>query len=127
MPTVDSAAVAAIAGAYHGAPFDVLGIHSATAEGKPALAVRAWQPQAQAVSVKRGADLIPMERVHPEGFFEAVLPGEAEFFRYQLSITLLDGVPGVAFAVWAPNALVFSQLDQSVVRAGAVGGDRFGA
>src|SRR5574341_1070020 len=149
MPTVDSAAVAAIAGAYHGAPFDVLGIHSATAEGKPALAVRAWQPQAQAVSVKRGADLIPMERVHPEGFFEAVFPGEAEFFGYQLSITLLDGatylaedpyrfppvltefdlhlfaegthfqlydklgahplvhdgVPGVAFAVWAPNAL----------------------
>ncbi len=149
MPTVDSAAIAAIAGAYHGAPFDVLGIHLATVEGKPALAVRTWQPQARAVSVKRGADLIPMERVHPEGFFEAVLPGEAEFFRYQLSITLLDGatylaedpyrfppvltefdlhlfaegthfqlydklgahplvhdgVPGVAFAVWAPNAL----------------------
>jgi 1,4-alpha-glucan branching enzyme len=155
MPTVNSAAIAAIAGAYHGAPFDVLGIHSVTAEGKPALAVRAWQPQAQAVSVKRGADLIPMERVHPEGFFEAVFPGEAEFFRYQLSIALPggtddpagrlyviedpyrfppvltefdlhlfaegthfqlydklgahpivhDGVPGVAFAVWAPNAL----------------------
>jgi 1,4-alpha-glucan branching enzyme len=91
MPTADSAAVAAIAGAYHGAPFDTLGIHSVTVEGKPALAVRAWQPQAQAVAIQRGEALIPMERIHPEGFFEAVFPGETEFFRYQLAITLPDG------------------------------------
>ncbi len=90
MPTTDPAAIAAIVGAYHGAPFDVLGIHSTTAAGKPALAVRAFLPQARAVAVKRGEDLHPMECVHPEGFFEAVFPGESEFFGYQLFVTLHD-------------------------------------
>ena len=89
-----------------------------------------------------------MQRVHAEGVFEALFPGETEFFRYQLEITSLDGhtyvtedpyryppvltefdlylfgegnhfrlydklgahliehdgVRGVVFAVWAPNA-----------------------
>jgi len=35
--------------------------------------------------------LFPMERVHPEGVFEAVFAGETEFFPYQLAVTLSDG------------------------------------
>jgi 1,4-alpha-glucan branching enzyme len=35
--------------------------------------------------------LFPMERIHPEGVFEAVFAGETEFFPYQLSVTLPDG------------------------------------
>jgi 1,4-alpha-glucan branching enzyme len=96
MPTIDPAAIAAIAGAYHGAPFDVLGIHSATINGKPGLAVRAFLPQAQMVSVKRDDELRLMERLHPDGFFEAAFPGESEFFAYQLEITLYDGATHLA-------------------------------
>jgi 1,4-alpha-glucan branching enzyme len=96
MPTVAAAAIAAIAGAYHGAPFDILGLHSVTVNGTPGLAVRAFLPQAQAVSVKRGDDLRPMERLHPDGFFEAVFPAEREFFGYQLALTHYDGTTLVA-------------------------------
>src|SRR6266571_5145186 len=90
--TVDPAAMAAIAGAYYSTPFDVLGMHPVAIDGKPAFSIRTFQPQALAVSVKRDGKLYGMGRVHPDGFFEAIFPGETEPFRYQLSITL-HGAP----------------------------------
>jgi 1,4-alpha-glucan branching enzyme len=98
MPTVSTAAVAAIAGAYHGAPFEVLGPQAVKVEGaeEPAIAVRAYLPGAKAVAVKRGEVLHPMERAHAHEFFEAVFPGEAEPFPYQLSITWHDGATTLA-------------------------------
>jgi len=33
----------------------------------------------------------PMERIHPEGVFEAFFAGETELFPYQLAVTLSDG------------------------------------
>ncbi len=150
MPTtVDPADIAAIAGATHGAPFDVLGQHAITSDSRPAVAIRAFQPQAASVSVRRGEALHPMAPAEDEpGFFEVVFRGESDFAPYQLQITLPDGksyvqedpyrfgpvltefdlylfgegkhyelyeklgahvvehegVPGVVFAVWAPNA-----------------------
>src|SRR5207248_9690523 len=137
-------------GAYHGAPFDVLGQHVVTVAGAPALAIRTFQPQAANVSVLRGQALYPMAPAEAEpSFFEVVFPGETELAPYQLLITLPDGtssvkedpyrfgpvlsefdlylfgegkhyelyeklgahviehqgVLGVVFAVWAPNAL----------------------
>jgi 1,4-alpha-glucan branching enzyme len=152
--SVSSDVMAAIVGGYCSTPFDVLGMHAIALGGEPALSVRTFQPQAVAVSLKRGGYLHPMDRVHPDGFFETILPGEAELFRYQLLISLPaaagipvphqyeiedpycyppvladhdlqlftegthfrlyeklgaqiiehNGVPGVCFAVWAPNA-----------------------
>ena len=147
--TVDPANLAAIAGAYHGAPFDILGQHKVTVAGKPALAIRTFQPQAMSVSVQRGQALHPMATDEAEpGFFEAIFSGETELSAYQIQITLPDGriytqedpyrygpvlsefdlylfgegkhyelyeklgahvlvhegVAGVVFAVWAPNA-----------------------
>ncbi|MGH2521302.1 MAG: GlgB N-terminal domain-containing protein, partial [Anaerolineales bacterium] len=153
MPTatdiaLKNGAIAAIVGGYHGTPFDVLGVHPLSADGTEGLVIRAFLPQAQSVSVQRGEQIYPMERVHPEGFFEVALLGETEFFPYRLAITLPDGrtyiaedpyrfgpvlteydlylfgegnhfelyeklgahlvehegVSGVVFAVWAPNA-----------------------
>lgn len=148
MPTLHPDAIAALVTGQHGAPFDILGAHPLTAGEQPALVVRTFQPQAAAVSVKRGKKLTPMERVHPAGFYEAVFTEESRAFKYQLNIELPDGqayviedpyrlppvlsefdlhlfgegnhfqlydklgahvlehkgVPGVAFAVWAPNA-----------------------
>ena len=146
--TADADALAAIVGGYHGAPFDILGMHPLTVAGKPGLVVRTFQPQALEVSVNRNGKLYPMTRVHPDGFCELVFPGETTFFSYRLSMVLPDqsgyetedpyrfspvltdfdlhlfnegnhyrlydklgahlitheGVEGVSFAVWAPNA-----------------------
>ena len=91
-PTAAPEAIAAIVGAYHGAPFDVLGIHPITREGRPALAIRAFLPQAkEAVVLRPGGEALPMARVHPQGFFEAVALGESEAFAYRLRITTTEG------------------------------------
>ena len=89
----DPGAVAAIAGGYHSTPFDILGIHRHTVDGKPAVVIRTFQPQASTVLVLRGYQAYPMRRVHQDGFFEAVFHNESEFFHYRLSIALpaLDG------------------------------------
>ena len=89
----DPGALAAIAGGYHSTPFDILGIHRHTVDGKPAIVIRTLQPQALTVSVLRGYQAYPMRRVHQDGFFEAVFHNQSEFFHYRLSITLpaLDG------------------------------------
>ena len=79
--TVDPAAVAALVGGYHGAPFDVLGQHPLPDAAEPAVAIRTLQPQAQAVSVLRAETRVPMRRVDAGGFFEAVFSGPARASR----------------------------------------------
>jgi 1,4-alpha-glucan branching enzyme len=143
--------VRAIVAGEHGDPFAVLGPHPVTTEAGPALAVRAFLPWARAVRVRPaapGAAPVPMERIHGDGLFEAVLPGAALPAAYRLEVehqkgdvliledpyrfppTLtpydlhllaegthyrafeklgaqlrtVEGVAGVAFSVWAPNA-----------------------
>jgi 1,4-alpha-glucan branching enzyme len=139
-------AIEAIVEARHGDPFAFLGMH-ATPEG---LCVRAMLPAAEALAVvdaATGEVAAVAVRLHPAGFFAAVMPGRREPFRYrlrmraggvsqefediyrfkpvlgELDIHLLtegnhlisyrklganpithEGVEGVAFAVWAPNA-----------------------
>ena len=86
--TADPGEVAAIVGAYHSSPFDILGIHPHAVDGKPAIVIRTFQPQALAVSVLRGDQLYPMHLVHHDGFFEAIIPNQSDFFPYRLAITL---------------------------------------
>ncbi|MHB8652450.1 MAG: 1,4-alpha-glucan branching protein GlgB [Terriglobia bacterium] len=136
----------------HSDPFHVLGAHPINVAGQPAIALRAFLPQAAAASAIRNSggasQILPLERVHIDGFFEAVVPGAAQVFPYRLRIKTsagveyetedpyrfppvlsdfdlhlmgegthykkyeklgahmaeLEGVPGVAFGVWAPNA-----------------------
>ncbi|HUN23299.1 MAG TPA: 1,4-alpha-glucan branching protein GlgB [Anaerolineales bacterium] len=142
-------AVAAIAGGYHGNPFDVLGLHQIENDDKPMFVVRAFQPQARAVEVvfAKGKS-VPMEKTHDYGFFEVQLNEKQAKSGYRLHITTMadtqyelddayrfapvlgdadlylhgegthmqlynkmgahpmevQGVKGVCFAVWAPNA-----------------------
>ena len=104
---------------------------------RPALAVRAYLPDAASVSLRRlppppsgrawipaldpaagpGADaaalptLHPMERVHPEGVFEAVFPGETEPFAYQLAVRSGDGETRVTDSAHGlPPALAAADL-----------------
>jgi 1,4-alpha-glucan branching enzyme len=90
MPTVSPDIIAAIVGGYYSAPFDVLGVHPAP-EGQ-GLVVRTFQPEAKEVAVRRNGMLHPMERIHADGFFEALFPDDHEFFSYQLAITSWDDV-----------------------------------
>ena len=135
MTTALASDIAAILRGSHSNPFAVLGPH----DGE----VRVFAPQASEVAAISGNKRIPLERVHPEGFFAGPVDGR----HYRLEITsgdrtwlaedpyrfglvlgemdeyLLaegrhrrfyeklgahpmthDGVDGVAFAVWAPNA-----------------------
>jgi 1,4-alpha-glucan branching enzyme len=89
MPATAPDLIAAIVGGYHGAPFDVLGLHPGP-EGA-GLVLRTFQPEAKEVAVQRGQTAMPMERVHEEGFFELALPDETRFFEYQLAVTDWSG------------------------------------
>ncbi|MGH7997316.1 MAG: 1,4-alpha-glucan branching protein GlgB [Opitutaceae bacterium] len=81
---------------------------AAGGEPEPAVAVRAFHPEAIAISVEpwgaapgdAGADpgahgktwfSTPMEKIHPEGVFEAIFPGRTEPFAYRLQVTGPDG------------------------------------
>lgn len=142
---------------YHENPFEVLGPHEVEQNGRRALAVRAYFPEAErawVVDPAHGAPR-PMRRLHPAGLFEAVVPPTSDTGHltpntspYQLRVTYksgethtmhdpysfppmltdydlhllaegthwrsyerlgahqrtIDGVTGVNFAVWAPNA-----------------------
>lgn len=72
--------VEAIVGGYHGDPFRVLGPHVCGTD----LAIRAFLPFAAEASVVGEDFTIAMERVHPDGFYEAVLLGQSTPLDYQI-------------------------------------------
>ncbi|MBZ5542316.1 MAG: 1,4-alpha-glucan branching protein GlgB [Acidobacteriia bacterium] len=149
--TASTAELDLILRAEHSDPFHVLGAHPVEVQGKPAIAIRAFLPDAvslQAIRVFEPHGVYPFVRIHAEGFFEAVVPGEWQIFPYHLRarnaqgvewefedpyrfppvladfdlhllsegthrgayeklgahVRELQGVRGVVFAVWAPNA-----------------------
>src|SRR2546426_10996473 len=83
--TLDPHAVRAVVDGEHGDPFAVLGPHRVQTPDGAAVAVRAIVPGAAAVRVLP-ADAPPtaMERLHPVGFFETVLPDRRDPFAYPL-------------------------------------------
>ncbi len=84
----------AIVDATHGQPFNILGPHAVEAQGKRALVVRSFQPDARAVTVidrASGAVLAQAQRLHDNGFFEASLPSQASADGYRLHLELYSG------------------------------------
>jgi len=148
--TADMGDILALVGGYHGAPHNVLGPHAVTVDGEKAIAIRAFRPLDERVTVVGldGGARVEMDRVHEAGFFEAIFPKREEPFPYRLLVIdaageefeledpyrfplalteydlylhnegnfhqsfekfgahfrEVDGVRGVNFAVWAPNA-----------------------
>ncbi len=86
-PTISAEELAAITGGYHGDPFAVLGPHPYM-EGA---IIRALLPQAAQVAIIVDGQHTPMQRVHPEGFFEVVLADKTVPIDYRLAITTHDG------------------------------------
>ena len=61
-----------IVGAYNADPFAVLGPHRVMVDGRPGWAVRAFLPWAASVQVaQQNGTVQEMERMHPDGLFEA--------------------------------------------------------
>jgi 1,4-alpha-glucan branching enzyme len=151
MGTLTPGAIESIVQGKHGDPFAILGPHVLPQPEGSAVIVRAFLPEAEkatVLSLESGLPSHPMDRIHPDGLFEAVLPGRRALFPYRLRWTkasgpeieiedpyrfaptltdydlyllgegahfrvyeklgahllTLDGVPGVRFGVWAPNA-----------------------
>ncbi|MEO5952308.1 MAG: 1,4-alpha-glucan branching protein GlgB [Chloroflexia bacterium] len=147
--TLSNDLINSIIGGYNSDPFAVLGPHQVTDDdGKPAIAIRAFLPWAAGVKGFRdNGTMFEMWRIHPDGFFEVVLPGDRPFgyilradnsqggtidirdpysygpllsdFDLHLihegshyrtyeklgaHVTEVEGILGVHFAVWAPNA-----------------------
>ena len=79
--------IAQILRAEHGDPFHILGMHLVEFQGKPAVAIRAFLPRTHEAWVVRGpgaGEAVPLRRIHADGFFEAVFPGEQALFPYRL-------------------------------------------
>ncbi len=80
-------------------PFAVLGPHQTTVNGEPALVVRFFHPDAEAVDLQAaeaGAP-VPMTRRSGTDLFEAVVPGwlgDPLTFDYRLRVTWKDGRVG---------------------------------
>ena len=88
---------------YHENPFEVLGPHEVEQNGRRALAVRAYLPEAErawVVDSIHGATR-PMRRIHPAGLYEAVCPTSSDTRHltpdtlstppYQLRVTYKSG------------------------------------
>lgn len=135
----------------HADPFQILGMHEIATEAGPRWVVRAFLREAVECAVVDPRDAkccFPLQRIHPDGFFEGLLPNCQAWFPYRLRLTnaaghtweiedpyrfppvvreedlylfaegtcyrayrfmgaherTVEGVAGVLFVVWAPNA-----------------------
>ncbi len=86
--------VAAVCGGYCADPFAVLGMHRVdvqygSAETTNAISVRVFAPFAESVAVRAldTDEVIPLQRIHPEGFFEAIVWHRTEPFPYRVLMT----------------------------------------
>ena len=72
----------------HPDPFRVLGMHRVSLGGELRLVVRAFLPGAESAAVVNAetGEALEMERVHADGFFEAVLPPGTPAFKYRLRV-----------------------------------------
>jgi 1,4-alpha-glucan branching enzyme len=92
--TITKAEIATIARGACNDPFAVLGPHVRTNGRQHAVVVRAFLPRAERVQViPTVAGLIPqvMNRLHPDGVFEAQFPRCRSLFPYRFEVTQPDG------------------------------------
>ena len=83
-----------LARGLHADPFAVLGPHETSLDADRGLVIRVFRPHVTSVAVRSLADdrSIVMKRLHPEGVFEAFVPGASrERFDYRVRLTWPDG------------------------------------
>ena len=84
--TVEELTFDAITAGTSDDPFAVLGRHTTTRQGRTVTVVRTLQPAASAVELVTPRGVTPMERLRPEGLFEAALPDGAGESLYRFRI-----------------------------------------
>lgn len=78
----------------HKDPHTVLGMHEVLHDGRDVVSVRAFIPGAREIYVIDRADsdnVYKAERIHDDGFFEAVITDRNKWFDYLLKIVYWDG------------------------------------
>ena len=78
----------------HKDPHTILGMHEVFHDDREVVAVRAFLPGAKELSVIDKNDqekVYKAERIHDDGFFEAVIDDRNEWFEYLFHITYWDG------------------------------------
>ena len=96
VPSTSPEDVDLIVHADHWNPFHVLGPHDLPSKGAPAKVVRAFLPEARhawVVDLTRGEPGVrtPMERIHPDGFYELVIANPSPSFAYRLAVEDYEG------------------------------------
>ncbi len=95
--TVSQADLDLIISASHWNPFTVLGPHPTSAEaGLKGWSIRAFLPEARkawVVDLTKGepGKLVPMEKIHADGFYEAQFPDRSKAFPYRLQVENFKG------------------------------------
>ncbi len=117
--TLPPADIDAIVGGYHAEPHGVLGPHGVTIDGDEAIAIRAFRPLDEKVSVVTDKMRTAMTRVHPAGLFEALFGGQSESFPYRLELE--DG-EGDTFEIEDPYRfpLLLSDYDRYLLAEGSL-------
>ena len=93
--TAEDDLLQAIIGGSADDPFAVLGRHTTTLHGRPAVVIRTLQPAATSIELVSDSDVIPMTRRRPEGLFEATVPldgRDPQTFAYRFRIHEGDSV-----------------------------------
>jgi 1,4-alpha-glucan branching enzyme len=109
--------------AEHADPFQILGPHAVEELGKKQIAIRAFLPRAREVAIvlPDGGAPYPAERIHPEGFFEAVIPYSdalrARLSSYRLRIAHEDATVRETYDPYAFPPLL-SDLDLHLIGEG---------
>lgn len=83
-----------IINAEHKDPHTILGMHEVLFEGKEMISVRVFAPCAKVVTVIDKKDKrrkYSSQKIHDDGFFEAVIENRKEWFNYILRIEYIDG------------------------------------
>src|SRR5262245_15418813 len=80
----------------HWDPFSIMGMHEIRVGGKPGQIIRAFLPEASrawVIDLLEGEPgrRVPMERMHPDGFFQLLFPDRAERFSYRLAVENHEG------------------------------------
>jgi len=112
IPTIDHHSLATILSAENPDPFACLGMHEVSNQ----IVVRVFRPDAATVTIRAtdsSNSTYPALQVHPDGFFEAVLPPTLTRFPYVLDCTTADGHAWTEQDPYAFGALLdSSDLDQ---------------
>src|SRR3954454_17348594 len=89
--TPQDCAFDALAGGTFEDPFAFLGPHSSTADRRPAMVVRTFQPSASRVDLIAADQVVPMTRVRREGLFEATVAEDRQPHEFQYRLRIHEG------------------------------------